>query len=314
MSKIERVLFIGSKQLGLRVLEEIYVLSPDSLIGILTIDDTNDTRTMFGGFQTFSSENEMPLHVAENRKHSEDIIRELNPDLCLVVGWYWLISERTIEDVPFGLVGIHNSSLPKFRGGSPLIWQMIANEPEIGFSFFTFTPDMDEGPIWAHGSVPVDGTDYVSDVLEKLERETLRVLRDTYPSMLRGSISPTEQNHAMATYCAQRYPNDGNIDWQMPARDVCRFVRAQSDPYPGAFTYLENREFRIWRAAVFEHQYFGTPGQVARIDGNGVYVICGDNRAIILEDVELSGKRGRANEFIKSIKVRLTHWNASGPI
>src|SRR5262249_7680476 len=104
-----------------------------------------------------------------------------------------------------------------------------------------------------------------------------------------------------------RQPADGNIDWTQPARDVFNFIRAQSDPYPGAFTYVDGQELRIWKARLFDDVYFGTPGQVARIASDGVTVVCGDHRALVLEDVEMSGKRGRANELIKSIKLRMTN-------
>jgi methionyl-tRNA formyltransferase len=307
MSKISRVLFLGSKQLGLRVLQEMHLLSPATLMGVVTIDDTTDTRTKFADFQVFAERHGVELRVAKNRKHSEQIIEELKPDLCLVVGWYWLISNAVLDTVPFGFIGIHNSLLPRFRGGSPLIWPIIRGEREVGFSFFSLAPGLDDGPIWAQGSVSVAEDDYISSVLKRLEEKAIDVLRDTYPRLLGCSIKPVEQNHELATYCAQRFPGDGNINWHEPARAVYNFIRAQSDPYPGAFTYLEGRELRIWKARLFRNPYLGTPGQVARRASDGVYVICGDDRAIILEEMESGGKRGQANDFIKSIKGRMSN-------
>jgi methionyl-tRNA formyltransferase len=308
MKQTEKVLFIGSKKLGLRVLQEMYLLSPETLIGILTVDDTNDTRTALDGFQDFASANNLNLYIAKSRKQSEQIVMNLQPDLCIVVGWYWLISDATINCVPSGFVGLHNSLLPKYRGGSPLIWALINNEAEVGFSFFTFTSGMDDGPIWAQGSIFVDERDYISCVLKKFEDKAVEVFREKYLLMLDGSIRPLEQRHESATYCAQRFPDDGNIDWQNRARDVCSFIRAQSDPYPGAYTYLEGNKITIWKAKIFEFSYYGMPGQVARISSDGVYVICGDNRAIILEEVQVDGNRGKANYFITSIKGRMASW------
>lgn len=305
MSKINRVLFIGSKQLGLRVLKEMYSLSPNKLVGILTIDDSNDTRSMFADFQHFSNQNEFVLHVAKNRKESEEIILELKPDLCIVVGWYWLISNNALDSVPSGFIGVHNSLLPKYRGGSPLIWPIINNEKKVGFSFFSFTQGMDEGNIWAQGSVTVEEQDYISDILGKLEEKTIQVLQENYLQILDGKVTPREQEHELATYCAQRFPSDGNINWHKSALDVYNFIRAQSDPYPGAFTYFDAQELKIWRAKVFDRPYYGTPGQVARISSDGVYVICGDHQALVIKEVEIGGKRGNAKDFIKSIKGRM---------
>src|ERR1700731_1144986 len=284
MSKISRVLFMGSKQLELRVLEEMYSLSPTILIGALTIDDTDDSRTKFSHFQAFAEKHGLELRVGKDRKHSEEIIQELKPDLCLVVGWYWLISNATLNTVPFGFIGIHNSLLPRFRGGSPLIWPIIRGEREVGFSFFSFTSGMDDGPIWAQESVVVAENDYIASVLNRLENKAVDVLRSIYPQLLNGSMKPVAQNHELATYGTQRFPSDGNINWHEPARNVYNFIRAQSDPYPGAFTYFEGEKLTIWRATLFRNAYFGIPGQVARIASDGVYVICGDDRAIILEE------------------------------
>lgn len=298
---------MGSKSIGLRVLQEIHTLAPGTLIGAITIDDSNDTRTRMADFQVFADTHKVKLCVVKTRKHSEQIIYELKPDLCFVVGWYWLISNAVLDAVPSGFIGIHNSLLPKYRGVSPLVWQFIKGDKEAGFSFFSFTSEMDDGPIWAQGSVPIEEHDYISSVLEKIENRTIEVLRRIYLQILNGSIQPVVQDHESATYCAQRLPRDGNIDWARPAADVFNFIRAQSDPYPGAFTFFEGQEMKIWRARLFEKPYLGTPGQVARITSDEVYIICGDDRAIVLEEVEIRGKRGKATGSIKSLKGRLSN-------
>jgi len=305
MRKVKKVLFMGSKHLGLQVLREIFALSPETLIGILTIDDSSDTRTVLGDFQGFSCQKDLVLHVAKNRRHAEEIVYALKPDLCLVVGWYWLISNAALNSVPSGFIGIHNSLLPKYRGGSPLIWSVINNDKKVGCSFFSFTQGMDEGAIWVQGSIRVEQQDYISDILKKFEEKTIQVLQANYLKILYGDLKPTEQDHTLATYCAQRFPLDGNINWSNSAQDVYNFIRAQSNPYPGAFTYFDAQELTIWSAVLFDKPYYGTPGQVARIAHDGVYVICGDDRAILIKEVGRNGKKSKANAVIKSIKARM---------
>jgi methionyl-tRNA formyltransferase len=312
MQPLSRVLFLGSKALGLRVLQEMHALAPTSLIGAITIDDRADTRSTFAEWQEWAAREQVPLHIAANRKHAEQLVQELRPGLCFVVGWYWLIGAETLRAVPAGFLGIHNSLLPKYRGGSPLIWALINGEPEVGFSIFTFAEGMDDGAIWAVGKVRPEPIDYVADVLAKLEAETLRVVRLTYLDILSGRIEPKPQDHSQATYCAQRYPDDGVIDWSQPAGRVYSFIRAQSEPYPGAFTFLDKQKLTIWRARLDPRVYHGTPGQVARIDASGVTVIAGDNRALILEEVELNGTRSRAEKVVTTIKTRFPRFPLAG--
>jgi methionyl-tRNA formyltransferase len=304
MAPPHRILFLGSKALGLRVVQEMHALAPDALTGILTIDDRADSRSVFAEFQSWAAAAAAPLHVATNRKHAEQLVSEIRPDLCFVVGWYWLISPAALASVPAGFLGIHNSLLPRYRGGSPLVWAIIHGETEVGFSLFTFGAGMDDGPVWAVGKTPLGPDDTVADVLARLEVETVRVVRATYPRILDGTASPRAQDHTQATYCAQRYPADGVIDWSKPAAFVHNFVRAQSEPYPGAFTYLNGKKLTIWKARREPHVYHGTPGQIARLDPGGVTVVCGDDRALVLEQVEYDGTRTAANQVITTIKAR----------
>jgi len=306
MKKIQKVLFMGSKKLGLAVLREMHRLAPAALAGALTVDDSADSRSVLADMKAFTSANGINLHIACNRKQAEESVLSVRPDICIVAGWYWLISKQTLKSVPDGFIGIHNSLLPEYRGGSPLIWAVINGERKVGVSLFTFTEGMDDGPVWAQGAVSVGAADYIADILIKLENKAAEVIRLNYLRILNRAVKPVAQDKSCVTYCAQRFPADGNVDWSKPAKCVFNFIRAQSEPYPGAFTWLGHEKMNIWRAAVFNKKYYGTPGQVARIDADGVYVICGNNRAIILKEIELAGKRGFVGDIVKSIKIRFS--------
>lgn len=303
-----KVLFLGSKRLGLRVLQEIHSLAPESLCGAVTIDDRDDVRSEWNEIHQYAQEKSILLKVAQNGREADEIISEFAPDLCLVAGWYWLIRSEILDSVPRGFIGIHYSLLPKYRGSSPLVWAIINGDPIAGFSVFSFTPGMDDGPVWATGQVDVGETDAIGDVLDKLEGEVLEVLRNSYVKILNEEIVPVEQDHSELTYCAQRLPQDGLIDWNQPATAVHNFIRAQSEPYPGAFTWHEGQKLMIWKARLEPAAYYGTPGQVGRVGNGEVHVVCGNSQAIILEEVEVSGdgnNRCAASEVIRSIKTRL---------
>ncbi|AOT09699.1 methionyl-tRNA formyltransferase [Pseudoalteromonas luteoviolacea] len=305
MSKINRVLFIGSKQQGLRVLKTIYGLSPEVLVGVVTIDDRTDSRTNYKQFVNFCNQESIELTVANNRKESQEIFRSYQADLCIVADWYWLIDESTLNSVPFGFIGIHNSLLPKYRGGSPLVWSVLNKDEYVGFSVFTLTPGMDDGPIWAQGRVKLLEEDYLSTIREKIENKIIDVLEENYLAIIDRKVKPYEQQHHLATYCAQRFPTDGLIDWMKNAHDVRCLIRASAEPNPGAYTYIHGKQLKILKAEVFDCTYYGSPGQVAKIDSERVYVICGENTAIILEVVEFEGEKMHASQIIKSIKVKL---------
>ena len=309
MMSPQRVLFMGSKQIGLAVLREMHRLAPQLLVGAVTIDDRRDARSVFADLVVFCTESGLALRIAASRTEAETVIAELRPDLCIVVGWYWLIARSTLASVPAGFHGIHNSALPRYRGGSPLVWQMINGEPRAGFSIFQLTPGMDDGPIWARGSVPIGPEDHIADVLRNLEHESVPAFCKVYERLLDGRDLPEAQQEDNTSFCAQRTAADGLIDWSLPAPRVFDFVRAQSEPYPGAFTHLQGDKLIIWRARVFEHPYFGTPGQIVRVASPGVHVICGGGTALTLLDVQINEVRGTPSDLIRSANVRL-----GGPI
>lgn len=305
LKTIERVLFVGSKRLGLTCLSTLYRLAPQRLIGVVTMDDTSDTRSVLPEFEAFCAQAGLACHVARHREESEGFIRTLQPDLCIVVGWYWFITETTLDLVPHGFIGLHNSLLPRYRGGSPLVWALINGETSVGISLFSFTPGMDDGDIWAQASTPVSDADTIGDVLARLEQQAVALFESHYPDILSGRLKPVPQNHQEATFCAMRKPEDGFINWMQPAQAVYNFIRAQTHPYPGAFTLYRQERLTIWKARL-ENQtvYYGTPGQVARVTPDGVYVICGDHHPVVLETVGYQEKTLPAQEVLRSVQIR----------
>ncbi|MEX2286351.1 MAG: methionyl-tRNA formyltransferase [Planctomycetaceae bacterium] len=308
MRDMSRVVFIGSKHLGLNCLKRIHELAPSSLAGVVTIDDSSDTRTVFDQFQSFGDANAVRVEVAKHRRDSERLICSLEPDICLVVGWYWLITKDTLNKVPRGFLGIHNSLLPKYRGAAPLVWAIINGDSELGFSLFSFADSMDDGPVWGQRTVSLQDDDYIGDVLQRLKDEAMVFLTDIWPSILEGSVVPIPQDQSEATFCSFRTPEDGEIDWKRPAREIYNFIRAQSAPYPGAYTSIDGTtKLTVWRAKPVDLCFYGTPGQVAQLQHNGVYVICGDNRPLLLEEVSIAGDgMAPAQDVLKSLKQRLS--------
>ena len=284
-----RVLFLGSKPVGLRCLRALHASDDVSLVGAVTIDDRADVRSAHQDIVAFCREANVRLHEPATRADLPGIIRELAPDLCIVVGWYWLLPRELLESVPRGFVGLHFSALPKYRGSSPLVWALINGEREIGISLFALADDMDAGDIWGQALLPVGEGEYVGTVLARLEDAAVTLLQATLPTLDAASARPTPQVHADATFCALRRPEDGLISWDWPATRVFDFIRAQSRPYPGAFSYLGTERVTIWRVSRFAHDYHGAPGQVVRNPDGGQMVVCGDHRALILDDVTFAG-------------------------
>lgn len=302
---MKKVVFIGSKELGFSVFKKLYQLDNKSLIGCITIDDREDTRTCYSDYCNFCNENEIDLFVLSKAKDLNDVVYSLKPDMCFVLGWYYIIDQKVIDSVPMGFIGIHNSLLPRYRGFAPLVWSIINGETQVGFSLFDFSEKMDEGDIWATGRVDVEDNDSISDVIEKINNEIIVTLDNVYLKILRGEIKPRKQENGTPSYGAKRIPEDGVIDWTQPSLRVHNFIRAQSDPYPGAYSFMNGKKLIIWKTELKDTIYYGTPGQVASICKDGVLIICGDSKGILIKEIEYEGVRESAIDLIKSLNIRL---------
>ncbi len=302
---IQKVVFVGSKILGLHVLNSIHGLRPDALHAAVTFDDTSDARSALPDFIKFSEITRKPLYIAKSARDAEEIIQSLRPDLCLVVCWYWMLKDDLLKSIPHGAIGVHNSLLPKYRGGSPLVWAILNGENEIGFSIFSLTHEMDSGQIWFQEKLRLPNSMNVGEALASIEEKLIDTLQLGWCALLDGKIQPRSQESSVATYCAQRAPDDGKINWSQTARQIIDFIRAQSPPYPGAFTILNGKKIIFPEAAMWHSVYFGIPGQVARTSDEGVLIICGDNQAVLLHRVILDGRELLASEVFTSIKMRL---------
>lgn len=303
---MKKVVFIGSKELGFSVFKKIHQLDNESMQACITFDDHTDTRSCFRQFCKYCEDNKIQLYVLNKPKDIRQIILELHPDLCFVLGWYFIIDSETLSSVPMGFIGIHNSILPKYRGFAPLVWMMINGEDKAGFSLFNLSNGMDTGDIWATGEVFINDEDYIEDVLRKINIEILAMLDNKYLQIINQQIKPYKQPETLPSYCARRTEEDGIIDWHLPAKKVYDFIRAQSHPYPGAYTLVKGKRLSIWKAVLNDFVYYGTPGQVGQIYANGdVLIVCGDYKGIILQDITYDGEQLKPSIILNSLTIRL---------
>jgi len=304
LSAVSRILFLGSKSIGRRILRAIVTLAPGSVCAAMTIDDSGDSRSQFRELQATAAAADVSFHVARARTDLDALVRREQPDLCVVAGWYWIVAAETLDRVPRGFIGIHNSLLPKYRGGAPLVWALINGETEVGASVFSLRPGADDGPVWMQARISIGRDEYIGEVLERLEEKTLGVFTAGFPGILAGTLIPAEQDHGLATYCAQRCADDGEIDWSRPADAVFNFIRAQSPPYPGAFTVYDGTKLTITRARPLPHRYDGTPGQITERDAESIVVACGAGSALRVDEVRLNGGAAPAGQVVRTTATR----------
>lgn len=302
---ITNAVFLGSKKFGLNLFKALYEADTSINWTILCPPDLNDMRSYFNEFQEYAKSKNLDLLTADSLAMIEQYALDNKPDVVVVCGYYRILSERILENVTFGVWGIHNSLLPKYRGGSPLVWQLINREKVIGSSFFKFSSGMDDGVILDQVKIENADTMAIGEASDSVEQAWVSKVPGIWADFCKGNIVPAEQNHDEASYCAQRQESDGLIDWTSNAIDIDAFIRAQDAPYPRAFFKLDEKIVRIVNHSIDSRKIYGTCGQVFQIIDKRVAICCGDNTAIQISKVLIDGKVVDASGILSSIKIRL---------
>ena len=302
---ITSAVFLGSKKFGLSLFKALYEADPTISWTVLCPPDLNDTRTHFDEFQAFAKAKGINLLTANSPAMIEQYALENKPDVMVVCGYYRILSERLLENVTLGVWGIHNSLLPKYRGGSPLVWQLINREKVIGSSFFKFSRGMDDGVILDQVKIKNADTMTIGEASDSLERAWISKIPLIWSDFCKGEIDPVEQNHTEASYCAQRQEADGLIDWTLNATDIDAFIRAQDTPYPRAQFKLNDKIVRVVSHSIDSREILGSCGQVFQIIDKNAVICCGDSTAIQISKVLVDGKTVDASDILNSIKIRL---------
>jgi len=300
-----RALFVGSKLLGLKALQAMVGAIPGRVAGAITLDDSADNRSVLSEFRTYCRSAGIPLSIVDGPRGLGDIVQEYSPQYVLVAGWYWILKPSLLSAVPGGFLGLHPSLLPKYRGSAPLVWAMLRGEQQTGVSLFYFDEGMDTGDVVDQVSFGVADQETIADVLAKAENAAIELVTKYASPLLSGTAPRMKQDHELASYGSPRCPEDGRICWNQPASEVHTFIRAQTRPYPGAFTYsAEGETLKIWRASLFPHPYYGAPGLVGHKHLDGVVVACGDG-AVIIQEWQLNGGTAQSKNLGLKWGVRL---------
>ncbi len=297
---------MGSKQAGLEVCKNMISQLPSGmLVAIVCPDDVADSRTELNNFKLLADSSAIPLHVVKNASETVDTVRYYNPSIVLVHGWYQLIPLADFLNVLF--LGFHYSPLPKYRGNAPLVWQIINGEELLGVSLFQLTEGMDEGDLIEQKYFNLSKDENISCALHKANKLAQVMLTDFLSALESKKIILKKQPSKSPSYCGLRLPEDGLIDWNKPAYKVHNFIRGQSKPYPGAFTYLpDGRKLTIWAATEEQALYYGVPGGVVSVNLDYVVVACSEGAIRVIE-IEVDGqKECSPSQVLKSMKTRLS--------
>jgi len=240
-----RVVFVTHNDLGLACIDELDRLGAD-IVGVLTRPqrpDISDQTDVAG----FTETHDVSVHEVEsvNTEEVRETIEGYDPDLLFVVGWSELVSQEVLELPTTAALGMHPAPLPRSRGRVPIAWSLIKGPEETALSFFHLVEDADAGDLVGQQPINVDIEDDAASLYGKVIDAGRELIRTHYPEFEDGTIPRTPQDDGKATWWPKRTPQHGLIDWNGSPRTVYDWIRGQTHPYPGAFSFLDGQRVTI---------------------------------------------------------------------
>jgi methionyl-tRNA formyltransferase len=221
-----------------------------------------------------------------NSAETLQIVGSLEPQLIFVVGWSQLVGREFIELAGEGVFGMHPTLLPRHRGRAPIPWAILAGLARTGVTLFEITdPSADAGPIVGQVVVAIAADETATSLYDRLAEAHLELVRACVPLLLTRAAPRLSQDERRVSFWPKRSPADGIIDWETRARYLYDWVRAQTRPYPGAFTFLGGEKVIVWRARAVVLDAEAPAGTVVEQRSDGAVVACGEG-ALLLEEID----------------------------
>ncbi|WP_272691172.1 bifunctional UDP-4-amino-4-deoxy-L-arabinose formyltransferase/UDP-glucuronic acid oxidase ArnA [Providencia sp. PROV132] len=251
-------------------------------------DDPNENH-FYSSVARLSADMELPVFAPENVNHPLWIerIREMKPDVIFSFYYRDMLSEELLAIAPKGAFNLHGSLLPKYRGRAPINWALLKGESETGVTLHKMVAKADAGDIIAQEKVAITDTDTSLTLHAKVREAAEVLLNKTLPLIEAGSYKSVAQDESQATYFGRRTAEDGLINWNNSAKEVNCLIRAVTEPYPGAFTYLGARKMVIWRARVLDDNQGKAAGTV--LSSDPLRIACGQGAIEVISGQSETG-------------------------
>ena len=308
--RIHRVVFMGTPDFAVPSLEAL-IAAGYEVAAVFTQPDKPRGRS---GKMAFSPVKEAALAhgiavyqpVRVRNPENVKILREIDPDVIVVVAFGQILPKEIVELPPYGCINVHGSLLPKYRGAAPVQWAVIDGEKQSGVTIMRMDEGLDTGDMLLKSVCDLAEDETGGSLFERLKEDGARTLVKALQGLEEGSITPEKQPEQSPTPYARMLTKEmGRIDWNKSARSIEQLIRGL-DPWPSAWTVLGGRQLKLWKSCAMTEDV-NTPvcqaGTVVAVNKDSLVVQTGEGLLKIFE-LQLEGKkRMDAGAFLRGAKV-----------
>ncbi|WP_372713624.1 methionyl-tRNA formyltransferase [Ilyobacter sp.] len=281
-----RILFMGTPDFAVPSLDLLN--KHHEVAGIFTKVDKPNMRgkkIKFTPVKEYGIEHEIPVYQPNSVRTEEtlNIVREINPDLIVVVAYGKILPKELIDIPKYGVINVHSSLLPKYRGAAPIHAAIINGDTESGVSIMYIAEELDAGDVILQGKTPINEEDTLETLHDRLMDIGAKTLLEAVTLIGEEKAPRIPQNHEKATFVKPFKKEDCEINWNEENFKIYNFVRGMN-PFPSAHTYNQGKIYKIYKVEKISREYEGEPGEIVELlKGRGPVVKTGNGSVIIAE-------------------------------
>ena len=295
------VVFFGTPRFAVPTLQHL-LDSAHSVAGVVTQPDRprgRGQKVTFAPVKALALEHDLPVFQPDRLKPPgvAEALRAWQPDIAVVAAYGRIIPEPLLTIPRLGMINVHASLLPKYRGAAPVHRAVMNGDVETGVTIMRVVKELDAGPMLAKVTRPI-GPDETSDVVERdLAERGAALLVEVLDRLSAGEATQEVQDFMLCTYAPKLTKEEGLIDWNLPAIFIHNRVRGLY-PWPHAYTYLDGRRLIVLKTSVAPATAVAEPGTVLDTS-DGIQVATGHGERLVIEQIQPEGKRPMtAREFL----------------
>ncbi|MDX8000950.1 methionyl-tRNA formyltransferase [Xenorhabdus sp. Reich] len=297
MSDSLRIIFAGTPDFAARHLAAL-LNSQHQIVGVLTRPDKpagRGKKLTPTPVKVLAEEHGIPVFqpITLRAEESQQWIMEQQADIMIVVA-YGLILPQAVLDIPhLGCLNVHGSLLPRWRGAAPIQRSVWAGDRETGVTIMQMDAGLDTGDMLLKAICPIEKEDTSASLYGKLADIGPTALLDTLDLITSEKCQPEAQDDTLATYAEKLSKDEAKVDWNLPAIQIERCIRA-FNPWPLSFFSIDDQPIKIWQAEVITEKTAQAPGTIISAEKKGIQVATADG-ILNITQLQPSGKKAMSS-------------------
>ena len=302
-----KIVFMGTPEFAVESLKALVEAGHD-VVGVFTQPDRpkgRGNRVEETPVKKYALANGIKVFQFERIRKQEglDALRGLAPELCVTAAFGQILSKKILEVPKFGTINVHASLLPRHRGAAPVNQAIIMGDEVTGVTTMFTDAGLDTGDMLLKTETRIGPDETAGELTERLAVMGAKLLIETIAELEKGTLKQTKQDESQATYEPMMDKSVGMIDWSRSPKEICDLVRG-TNPWPGAFTYLNGDVLKIWGAKAYETEDVSEPGEViVSSPRGGLVVSCGGGAVEITLLQAPGGKQMPAKAYLSGKKI-----------